>query len=147
MSTKPSLFARVTAGVKGFVSHAIGYVPRGAALTAGLFGADAVLQSTTGFSILGVSSLTNAELLPKFLTHLAVGTGLSGLIGGGLEAVNAGRPAGQEVQAPAIAGIIKPSEGELNVADRIIGETQEAAQAFNPTSGLPAALLKQTLQR
>ena len=81
---KPTLWQRIKNGV----SHAIGYIPRGIVLTGIVFATSAAL-SGVGMDFLGITKLAAPEvadkfayrLTAKFLTHLAIGSALSGLIG------------------------------------------------------------------
>lgn len=139
---KPGIFKRMYIGATNFVTHAVGYIPRGILYTTGIFAGSAILESTMGISGLGIAKATNGALLADGLLHVGLGSMLSGVIGGGLAAYNAGKGQGEQVQAPAMANVIKPSKGELDVAENLVGQVHEAAVTH--ASGLPANLKTMT---
>ncbi len=77
----PTLWQRAKTAVSGFVKHAIGFFPRGIALTGVIFAASAVLEPLTGLPLLGVTTPDSPVLVGRFLTHLAFGSLISGVIG------------------------------------------------------------------
>lgn len=133
---KPGLIKRAAIGIKNFVTHAVGYIPRGIVLTGGVFAASALLEGYTGMPLLGIKTATTEGLVVRGLAHLAVGSFLSGAIGGGLAAYNAGRGSSEQLRPSGIASIITPSDGEMQAAQAAVGQVQEAG-LDTITHGLP----------
>ncbi len=78
---KPSMWQRLKTGTTQFFGHALGYFPRGIALTGAVFAGSAILESMTGGFGLGVADWSNEMLLKRGLAHLALGSVISGVIG------------------------------------------------------------------
>lgn len=137
---KPSLWQRFKIGVKGFASHAIGYIPRGIALTGAIFAGSAILEGMTGATLLGISTASNPALLNSLLTHLALGSTISGVIGATSDIHCACKDQGSSAVATAGNPLIGKQEAQLGQAivkgvatsglTHAVGE-----QVFN--SGLP----------
>lgn len=81
-----SLWERAKVAVKGFVSHAVGYVPRGVVLTGAIFAGSAVIETMLGATpdaprLLGIATTSTSMLITKFATHMAFGSLVSGVMG------------------------------------------------------------------
>jgi len=147
----PTMWQRAKSGTKGFFSHALGYFPRGIALTGLVFAGSAILESltatpgSTGFG-LGVAGWSNSELLSKSAAHLAFGSIISGVLGAGSEAINC-KCDGASGVAPNIGGG-KTVAGMGQQMAKSVGETcvTAATEHVFTGSGLPAGVAKTAIK-
>ena len=128
---KPSLWQRIKTGTKNFVSHALGYLPRGIVLTALVFAVSAVLEGATGLSLLGVSGASKTALLGNFAAHLAAGCVISGVIGAALPPCNPCAQSAGEAQASSNPLITEREKQHGEYLAKLLGEqATHAAQAW-----------------
>lgn len=78
---KKSLWQRAKTAVKGFVKHAVGYIPSGLMITGAIFGGSALLESATGMNLLGITQASAPDLIGMGLKHMALGCVISGVMG------------------------------------------------------------------
>lgn len=140
---KPTLWQRTKTNVKNFFSHALGYIPRGIILTGMLFAGSALIETTTGFSALGVTA-PGANLALKFAGHIALGSVISGVLGATMAPCKPCASQGHGVQP---AGNPMLTENEVALGQKIAQEVTTHAtdmaktgvmDAAAPGSGLPA---------
>src|SRR5689334_7753978 len=108
MSDRPSMFERIKIGAKGFMSHALGYFPRGIALTGLIFAGSAILESMTaglasGPIGLGVAKWGNGKSFNRTIAHLGFGSIIAGVIGAG-SYVHCACKTPSGLAAPAVGG-------------------------------------------
>ena len=147
MNDKPSMWERIKSGTKGFFSHAIGYLPRGVALTGLIFAGSAALEGAfPGTGFLGISEMSTPDVLNYGLRHLAFGSVISGVIGGGSEAMNCPCPGGNGVAPNTGGGKATESTG-IHMA-KTLGETcvTAATEHVFTGSGLPATAAKAAIK-
>jgi hypothetical protein len=137
-----SLWERIKIGATGFVTHAVGYIPRGIALTGAIFAGSAVLEGLTGGVGLGVSTWSNEQLIARGLAHLALGSTISGVIGATSDVTCACKEdAGQAAQPSALISRTEQQLGSQlvkGVTDNGINAVSKAATEQFVGSGLPA---------
>lgn len=134
---RPSYFQRAIIGVKGFASHAIGYIPRGIALTSVIFAGSALLETAYPGAGLNISQWTNADIANIGMAQLAFGSTISGVMGAGSDVYCACKdPSSAAAPGNPLIGASEKNMGE-NVA-RTVTDSGVTQQVF-AGSGLPMA--------
>lgn len=144
---KPTLWQRIKGGVKGFVTNAISYIPKGIIFTGIIMGGMYALEATTGIG-LGLVGMKAPDLIARGLMHLTVGSMISGAIGAGMGAYN---PASVGIEAaPSPVPGAPTKESENGLAQKLaqgMGEFAAkqaeiaAGDAVVPGAGMPLHLL------
>ena len=132
---KPSLLSRIGTGIKGFFKHALSYIPSGIVMTGLIFAGSAALEAMTGMHLLGVTSMVNegmttgawGGLAAKFATHLAIGSVLSGAIGGVSDAIKAGGNHVEPFIAPTVGQNKKPEQSESQGLEQMLEPVKKLA--------------------
>jgi hypothetical protein len=132
---KPSLLSRIGTGIKGFFKHALSYIPSGIIMTGLIFAGSAMLEGMTGMKLLNITGMVNegmatgawGGLAAKFGTHLAIGSILSGAIGGVSDAIKAGGHHVEPFVAPSVGQNKKPEQSESQGLEHMIEPVKKLA--------------------
>lgn len=131
---KPGLLSRMVTGVKGFFKHALSYIPTGIIFTGVVFGISAAIEHFTGYTGFPTANVLDTfanggvgGLAAKFATHLAIGSVLSGAIGGVSDAIKAGGNHVEPFIAPTVGQSKQPAQGESQGLEQMMEPVKKLA--------------------